>query len=384
MNYMCGIQLDRFKCFPSQFVSLNRLTVLTGVNGMGKSTVIQSLLLLRQSARAGTLHPVDQSGTQAGLLLNGDFTHLGTGGDVLCESANEDSIGFSIRTASTSVSWQFNAPIAADLLPWIEGPPRIPELSIFGEHCYYLGAERTGPRDVYALSASQIERHDLGADGALAAAFLEARGEQQVLAEVAHVQSSGTGLWAQTNAWMGEISPTVRIATKAFRELSLAQLTFSFVAGRNSSSRQHRPSNVGFGLSYTLPVVVALLAAPKGSLVLVENPEAHLHPRGQMAMGDLIARAAAAGVQVILETHSDHVLNGIRLAVHESRISHELVIFHFFQRESLPEPGSDVLRVVSRIVSPKIDKNGRIDIRPDGFFDQWDKSLRKLLTPAKE
>lgn len=70
--------------------------------------------------------------------------------------------------------------------------------------------------------------------------------------------------------------------------------------------------NVGFGISYVLPIVLALVKAKKGELIILENPEAHLHPRGQRKMGELIARAAQGGVQVIVETHSDHILNGIR------------------------------------------------------------------------
>jgi predicted ATPase len=349
---------------------------------MGKSTVIQALLLLRQSERAGMLRPPGPTGGQSGLLLNGELTRLGTGADVLYEGAGEDTVAITVDAGpDLTPSWSFSTPENADLLPWLDGPASPPALPIFGSHCCYLGAERIGPRNVYALSASQIERQDLGADGALAAAFLDAHGGDNVLPPLQHAESPSAGLLSQANAWMGEISPGVRLDTRVLREVSLARLSFSFVTGKDTS-RLHRPTSVGFGLSYTLPVVVALLAAREGSLVLIENPEAHLHPRGQMAMGDLIARAAAAGAQVIVETHSDHVLNGVRLAVHGGTIDHERVVFHFFQRDVLHDEESGD-RAVHRVVSPKIDKNGRIDQRPDGFFDQWDKSLRRLLMPRK-
>ncbi|WP_180834594.1 AAA family ATPase, partial [Vibrio parahaemolyticus] len=63
-----------------------------------------------------------------------------------------------------------------------------------------------------------------------------------------------------------------------------------------------------------LPIVLALLVTKPGGLVIIENPEAHLHPKGQSYLGRLIQRTAEAGVQVIIETHSDHLLNGIRVA----------------------------------------------------------------------
>jgi predicted ATPase len=107
---------------------------------------------------------------------------------------------------------------------------------------------------------------------------------------------------------------------------------------------------------------------------LIENPEAHLHPRGQARIAELLALAASCGIQVLIETHSDHVLNGIRLAVHDGKLSPEDVQLHFFQRRQ-----SDGQ---SLVVSPHIDKNGRIDQWPEGFFDEWDKSLEALLMPG--
>jgi predicted ATPase len=381
MTSLQNLELTRFKCFASQRIPLSAVTVLTGLNGMGKSSVIQALLLLRQSARAGLLRAPGPDAAQAGLLLNGEFAHLGTGGEVLYEGAEEDTLAIGIEAeAGSSAVWRFRAGEKGspyqDLLPWIDGPASPPPFSLFGAHCYYLGAERIGPRTVHALSASQVERHELGADGAMTVAFLEAYEEQEVLPPVRHAASASVRLLPQVTAWMGEISPGVRLETQALGELSLARLSFSFVTG-GATSRSFRPTSVGFGLSYTLPVVVALLAAPAESLMLIENPEAHLHPRGQMAMGDLIARAAAAGVQVIVETHSDHVLNGVRVAVKEGRASPEQVGLHYFQRITETRGGDE--RIVHVVNSPRIDTDGRLDAWPPGFFDQYDIALEKLL-----
>jgi len=137
-------------------------------------------------------------------------------------------------------------------------------------------------------------------------------------------------------------------------------------------SNRYRATNVGFGITYILPVIVAALASPVGTLLLIENPEAHLHPKGQVCRGDLLARAAHAGVQVVVETHSDHVLNGIRLAVRDGRLQPDHVQMHFFRR---PERGGQA----NEVVSPRVDRNGRISSWPNDFFDQWDKSLEALL-----
>jgi predicted ATPase len=92
-------------------------------------------------------------------------------------------------------------------------------------------------------------------------------------------------------------------------------------------------------------------------------------------MGELLALAASCGVQVVIETHSDHVLNGIRLAVHGGKLEPEDVQLHYFQRQE--KQG----QAFTEVVSPRIDRNGRIDNWPDGFFDEWEKNLITLLKP---
>ena len=92
----------------------------------------------------------------------------------------------------------------------------------------------------------------------------------------------------------------------------------------------HRPIHTGFGLTQVLPLLVAALSARLEDLLLVENPEVHLHPSGQAAMGEFLAEVAAAGVQVLAETHSDHVLNGVRRAVKKGILRPDDAALHFF------------------------------------------------------
>jgi predicted ATPase len=126
----------------------------------------------------------------------------------------------------------------------------------------------------------------------------------------------------------------------------------------------HRPVHVGFGLTQVLPIVIAALSAAKGDLLLVENPEVHLHPAGQSLMGQFLAAVAHAGVQVIVETHSDHVLNGVRRAVKTAVLPSEHVAIHYFRARPAGE---------NQVESPQINVNGEIDSWPEGFFDQFDR-----------
>jgi predicted ATPase len=90
-----------------------------------------------------------------------------------------------------------------------------------------------------------------------------------------------------------------------------------------------------------------------------------------VALGRLMSLSAAAGAQVLVETHSDHILNGIRLAVKEGVLHSDQAIVHFFSRNR--ETG------IVKVETPRISRQGRLSFWPDGFFDQWEKSLDALL-----
>ena len=138
----------------------------------------------------------------------------------------------------------------------------------------------------------------------------------------------------------------------------------------SSGTEFHRPIHTGFGLTQVLPIVVAALSANHYDLLLIENPEVHLHPAGQAAMGEFLAEVTTAGVQIIIETHSDHVLNGIRRAVRNRTLPHEDVVLHFFRPRPEGKKGD-----VPQVESPSLDADGNIDSWPDGFFDQFDKDM---------
>ena len=114
------------------------------------------------------------------------------------------------------------------------------------------------------------------------------------------------------------------------------------------------------------PILVAALSAREGDLLLIENPEVHLHPSGQAMMGEFLSRVASTGVQVIVESHSDHILNGIRKSVKLGTMCPEDVGIFFFQAPTETNP---------QVVNPLIDTNGNLDYWPDGFFDQYDKDM---------
>jgi len=368
---LTNLTLKNFKCFEDESFPLRALTMLTGLNSTGKSTVLQAMLLLRQSHE-------DRNLQSEGITLDGPLVQLGTARDVLFEGAKDEHIVFALKwDHTTEATFSFGYDHASDVLTskHTEGNVSLDEQSLFNDRFHYLEAERIGPRSAFDMSEFDVHRHrQLGTSGEYAAHFMALFGASVMVDKQMHHDAARTAaLRDGVEAWMSEISPGLRLHFNTHRSMDLVNLGISFSAPGIVSTNEYRPGNVGFGITYTLPIVVSLLSSASGDLVLLENPEAHLHPRAQSKMGELIARAAASGVQVIFETHSDHVLNGIRIAVKTGLLECKKARILFFDRNTVE--GSKRTNVTSLT----IDSDGRIDDWPSGFFDEFEKSIERLI-----
>lgn len=367
---ICTVHLHNFKCWMHEDIPLGAFTLVTGLNGSGKSTLLQSLLVLRQSH--------DQRLLPGRLAINGELVTLGTGRDAFCEQAEDDELGLGLSwTDGEHRAWRFVYDQAADVLESPRGGQDSPERPPFAGEVFHLSAERLGPRVVTEVSDFRVRiKREIGSRGELAGHFLGLHGEQPIgVADLAHPNAVSHQLIHQVEAWLSEITPGARLHVGQHRDLDAVQIRYSF-AGAAGPTNEYRSTNVGFGLSYTLPILVATLAARPGALIVVENPEAHLHPRGQVRIAELLARASANGVQVLVETHSDHVLNGVRLAVHDGVLPSAQTRVHFFERHTTKDGQA-------RRISPTLDSDGRLDPWPAGFFDEFELSLSRLLLPSR-
>lgn len=369
-----SIHLKNFKPFENIKLPLKNLTLIAGLNSSGKSSFIQSLALLRQSYKQGFL-------TQKGLLLNGDIVEIGTAQDALFEGATEDLIEFDVTWENQiEGNWCFDydspeSRVMSKSQNSRANSETVYKTSLFNQSFHYLKADR-----IFAVNRLELPNYytgdncPIGSQGEYTAHFLSLYGRRDIsVKKLKHPSQELLCLINQVEAWMGEISPGTRINIKGSSDLDLVSLQYSY-----GLSNPYRATNVGFGISYTLPIIVAILASEPGTLILLENPEAHLHPKGQAKMGELLALAASCGIQIVVETHSDHILNGIRLTVHGGKIDPDDVQLHYFQRIEEARGEAKI-----EVISPRMDRNGRIDRWPDGFFDEWKKSLAKLIQPAE-
>lgn len=368
-----NIHIENFKSLANITVPLKNLNLLTGINGMGKSTLIQVLLLLRQSY-------VPRMGR--GVHLNGELTkNLGDFSDVLFKQALKEEIVFDIKTVSNQYVWQFSKGELNDILQGVLPQNINSSIPLFSDNKFqYIAAERITSNSRFYKSSEALAYKQFGASGEYAVHYLYEKGlEDALFSDDKDENGNSLPLINQVSYWLKNISPNVNLDINLISNTEY-ELRYKFAVQNNFHS--YSAINSAFGLTISLPIITALLAAQPGDLLILENPESDLHPRAQSMIGQLMARAAAAGVQLIVETHSDHILNGICVAIHQGFLAHDLAKFFYFHKQDN--------EMASTVYDVKIMQNGQIDdielrkMGIEGFFDQASKDLKSILfTPSK-
>jgi predicted ATPase len=370
------INIKNFKCYKLAEFSLSNLTVFCGNNSVGKSTAIQALGLLLQSR------------FESKVSLNGELISLGYNSDIHnSDNLTENQLSITIHTELGSASWGYESAEEAEKLhssialkSGKDSELIAKNLNIhYQQHCFqYLQAERFGPRDYQSLPMDSFHEDWLGSKGEFTNSVLnrlinikEKRLDDINIAGIrktdfrVHLDKNVKFVAKNIEYWMSEISPGFNMHPKIEQK---ANISYSSYSNRNGTQR--RPVNMGFGLSYSLSIVTALLNAPIGGLVVIENPEAHLHPRGQSYLGRLIALTALSGVQVIVETHSDHLLNGIRVTarLNNDYISGTFKVYYISSGD-----------IQSHIDELPIGNKGELPYWPSGFFDQQALDVKSII-----
>ena len=359
---MHKIGIKNFKCFREKSdIDFSDITINVGINSVGKSTFIQSLLLIRQgydelvkyqgtNEKDFTLHlngPYDlQIGTYNQIVSNGNENILLSVDDFsmeLCQGKDEFSLLYHYENTVED----------------------LPNCSLFSPDFYYINAERLGPRNYQNIG--NYDNQLCGYHGENTFEILETYGTELVTDKRKRVGEEFTVniLSKQVQYWMDYIIPGVEFNPGRDTDTRTAKLR---IRQTTQDTDFNSPYNFGFGISYLLPIIVTGLLAKQDSIIIVENPEAHLHPSGQSKIGYFLAQMAASGVKVIIETHSEHVVNGIRLYALKNNFPSEKICINYFTIGDL---------------SPHIEKiplSNKMDIMmwPEGFFDQEEKDLSEL------
>lgn len=372
------LELRQFKCFELLRLPLSNLTILSGTNASGKSSILQALMLLHQTMR-------DHEWSDR-LVLNGEVAQLGTVSDIVDQINSRGGFNIGLSNGEVVCNWAFVGErpemsaglthISIDgetfaapprmrwLLP-LDEPGKARKLALTIRDLTYITAERDGPREVYPLMDEHAARM-VGSRGEYAVSTLFHGRSDRIYSKLV-LSGMAPILSRQVEARLDAFFPGCRL------EMQQIPGTAAITLGIRISEATGflRPIHCGFGITQVLPIVVAVLSSQltrnsDSPLLLIENPEVHLHPAGQALMGEFLADAAHAGVQLIVETHSDHVLNGVRRAVKSGRASADEVAIHFLRDRFLHE---------TQVLSPNVDSSGNIDVWPEGFFDQFDRDL---------
>ncbi|MCI8893696.1 MAG: DUF3696 domain-containing protein [Lachnospiraceae bacterium] len=356
-----SLRLNNFKCFQEETISFRDLTILAGANASGKSSVIQALLLLKYSNRqVNSLGPLWNQGT---VDINQVFGFpVGAPKALVTQNPTEEKafdFAFTLQEGKKSFTYHYQIDKSSPL------DLKITRADVFEDRNFqYLNAERIGPR----VSHQAGQKNGITMNGENAVYLMDIADKTGLKIPPMLMSGDDRSLKFSyfVEQWMSAIMGELRLDyhtdyTKAITELTLTNpLVDTGVV----------PTLTGFGISYVLPVVVAGLwssTAPQ-SILILENPEAHLHPYAQSNLGKFLALLACSGVQVIAETHSEHIVDGARLQM-AYMSSAEQMLVNFMQQED------SKIKTTPLTVSP----SGELSMWPKGFFDQKQQDLRDLI-----
>jgi predicted ATPase len=343
-----SLSLTNFKCYAEKTTfPLSNINLLTGINGKGKSSVLQALLLMKQS--------IERNPYTTQLFLSGDWVDLHSFQEMKNKYINEtevvielllDEKNRSIYIVSENSEKNGKADIQRREL--IENSkaidysisPLSKNLSLF-KNIHYVSAGRLNAENSY-------KEKELKPTGGLA------------LKELTHNQELTL-----------EVNRTLQAVFEEEIQIKVLDLNDPIVVRFVIDGTEFLPSTVGFGYSYMLPIIISGLIAKENEILIIENPEAHLHPKAQSRLMKFLAKVAKKGVQIFIESHSDHILNALRICVKKEILeAKEVNVFFFANDKNSKSP---------KIFMPQIDKNGGISDWQEGFFDEWENSLMELV-----
>lgn len=399
-----GISFSNYKCLDNKSFEFGEVNLFSGYNGRGKSSVIQAILMLSQSIDKSNANSLEK------LHLNGPLVNLGDFDEILADISSEDKWTLGIEMVIDSISnnhkISFGYSLSDDFKVGIMSKCIIDNDDYFDVAGKALGSDSVGGASSESLTKQLplyinqlLARHNLhfvsagrrgpvkfeekleipenycvSTDGSTTINTMASYKDMvDARLNVDSLDNTQYSLVESVTRWTSFIMNGGAVSVKGrttkdsiLNQTKSSVLSLGFNIG--DSLRSFNSYNVGFGYSYILPIVVTALIAKPGNIVIVENPEAHLHPEAQLNLTFLLAKLAGIGVQVFIETHSEHVVNGLRLAVlkPEYTITSDNVRMYFFDSDY-------------SIKQLRIESNGRVLNWPRRFFDQYQNELAEIL-----
>lgn len=345
-----SIEINSLKSISSMKLSLKSFNLFLGTNSSGKSTILQALLILAQSQKLKSLE-----GLKPHNVLNGPLINLGHFAEV--QSKNTKS-NIQIKVFDDK------------LLESVEISDE--EVIVSGNNLCkkikYLGANRIGALDVYPETFSDSQYFE--PNGSFLISYLQNNKKKVLDDDIVTNDDGSNTLLVELNAWLRKILDTELQITN-IDQTDLVQITYDVKKNKISN----RPKNLGSGTSYLITILILCLASEKGDILIIENPELHLHPKAQSYLTDFLIHISKTGRQLCIETHSDHVFNAIRVAIakddsENQKKSKDLFGINFVQLNENSESKNNTISISGK---------GDIENPQENLFDQFDNDLLKML-----
>ena len=343
-----NVSVAGLKSISELSMECKKLNIIAGVNSSGKSTILQAILVAAQN-RYGNIG------------LNGKFISLGEFKDAKNFYISDRKIYIGILTASgDAVNLEITEEgiIRNDLFYFTEKGMIASKLPMIK----YLSCNRIGAEDIYRKNFS--DEKDVGINGEYAIYCLDKYKSYNIPEELVCDPKSYT-LFSQVNYWLNYILG----ATITTEEVVGTDFVKCFYA--TSEGKLIRPKNTGAGLSYLISVLVMCLLSDINDVIVIENPEIHLHPKAQSKVCEFLYFIAKSGRQLFVETHSDHIFNGVRAGIATQKMHAEDIAVNYFSID-------DETKCTNNSVI-EFGKRGRILTYVEGLFDQFDIDLNRML-----
>lgn len=390
---LSSIEVEGFKAIGSRTeMAIRPLTILAGANSSGKSSIMQPLLLMKQTLEAPTDPGV--------FLLDGPNVKFTAASQVVSRFGKEEGKGFGVRFRfvggdDLALTYERAAEGGFEISRMLQSGEAVEDMAIprgwgsdlvarpVRDRCF-LSLAVMPSRDATPESVTGViaQRSAALVRGALSRMIhlpaMRGNPERNYRTTAVGPEFPGTFepyVASVVHQWQSGKDPRIQRLGEALARLGL---TWGVDASRVDDTRielkvgrsRERPSegpadlvsiaDVGFGVSQCLPVLVAALVAVEGQLLYIEEPEIHLHPRAQFALAEVLADAANRGVRVVVETHSSLLLTGVQALVAEGKLSPGLVALHWFSRDKVGR---------THVRSAELDEGGAFGDWPEDFAE---------------